>query len=534
MGAGRAGATGWAGPLMAPGTARRLLALLAVPLGRASAQAAEVVPRSSEVASPRPYACQEDLATWDAAWSPKKKAWCCEHWGLGCESGEDDLPATSSVAFRCQEDYSDRQRSWSGGKKEWCCAHEAIGCGGSPSPPEILPAATASPATAEAQAAAELSAVSVRTSAPPDPFDCEESPGEPSTGWGAARRAWCCTAKGMGCTDAGAPASAALATAPLDSAPSPTRLPAGVASCGGERFYALTYDQQDFCCTFYGVCPTTTTTTTPVVHCDNLAGASKEKRDFCCIFYQVGCASTAASPLTIASPAPEAPAAPAGAASSQGSCPTVMSSWSSDDSRGAAGKARTAECCGHWRRTGSWPTYARAFCCLAADRECAAWLMSTRCGDGPMSAARKEWCCVREHVGCGELAQGGALAEGRSAAGTQEVAPRGAETAPGHECATGRKGAWSSEEKEWCCEHRRPPWQPSRASAHPACAVSDSGFDSEFRSRAPRAWGRLSHRAARQHLRHAHLAPAQEDRLHGRRAHGAARRGARRREPWIG
>lgn len=72
--------------------------------------------------TPLPFDCQAGYYKWSELWSPGKKAWCCDHFSLGCQ------PSTTPVPFECGEGVARWKTEWSADKKAWCCEREAVGC----------------------------------------------------------------------------------------------------------------------------------------------------------------------------------------------------------------------------------------------------------------------------------------------------------------------------------------------------------------------------------------------------------------------
>jgi len=60
----------------------------------------------------------------NAAWSKKKKEWCCEHMDIACEA-----------EFNCKVALGNYLRAWSHKKKEYCCRKIGVGCEGLPTTP---------------------------------------------------------------------------------------------------------------------------------------------------------------------------------------------------------------------------------------------------------------------------------------------------------------------------------------------------------------------------------------------------------------
>lgn len=98
------------------------------------------------------FDCDAAYNNWKAAWSMKKKRYCCEHTGRGCHQHD------------CSAGYANWMEQWSVEKKEWCCRHMRRGCS-----PE------------------------------PDKFDCDAGFSNWVAGWSARKKAWCCRHKHRGC-----------------------------------------------------------------------------------------------------------------------------------------------------------------------------------------------------------------------------------------------------------------------------------------------------------------------------------------------
>eukprot|EP00439_Symbiodinium_sp_Y106_P024459 s1589_g2.t8 len=161
--------------------------------------------RTSEVsadflATPRPlqinvpYDC---LHQQEKYWSNAKKAWCCEHYTLGCPTTTPKstvVPQASNSAGISSRPLSDDQDCYAdvlywklesnrfcqpAGKQNWCCENHGIGC---------------------------------RASLHSDAYDCEISPGRgslackdctsgSSDSWLAEQKAWCCYHAAVACPD---------------------------------------------------------------------------------------------------------------------------------------------------------------------------------------------------------------------------------------------------------------------------------------------------------------------------------------------
>eukprot|EP00931_Biecheleriopsis_adriatica_P043650 TRINITY_DN2494_c0_g1_i1.p1 TRINITY_DN2494_c0_g1~~TRINITY_DN2494_c0_g1_i1.p1 ORF type:complete len:569 (+),score=87.89 TRINITY_DN2494_c0_g1_i1:69-1775(+) len=76
--------------------------------------------------------CEADLESWKHTWSDAKKAWCCTHQDLGCESATQ----IGDHGFDCNAGYSNWAAGWSNAKKEYCCDREKRACTGH-SPPSM-------------------------------------------------------------------------------------------------------------------------------------------------------------------------------------------------------------------------------------------------------------------------------------------------------------------------------------------------------------------------------------------------------------
>jgi hypothetical protein len=149
---------------------------------------------------PVAFDCQAGYSKWQKGWSDEKKAFCCEHEGMGCQefncgdsttsdfadwsipkrkwcckqSGKYEWPVEqaawccqheevgcpSKPTYNCSAGLRDAYSGWSAGKKEWCCAHESKGCA---------------------------------------PFDCDAGADNWELGWADAKKDWCCQNDGVHC-----------------------------------------------------------------------------------------------------------------------------------------------------------------------------------------------------------------------------------------------------------------------------------------------------------------------------------------------
>jgi len=80
------------------------------------------------------FDCKTGLETWQRGWSIDKKAWCCDHAGVGCPP----YPPVPTAAlarppgappFDCGAGLKEWRLGWSPGKRAWCCANSGKGCG---------------------------------------------------------------------------------------------------------------------------------------------------------------------------------------------------------------------------------------------------------------------------------------------------------------------------------------------------------------------------------------------------------------------
>lgn len=90
------------------------------------------------------YNCSIEANNWREAWSPMKKAWCCEHSELGCEPPPSQRKWMSAIPgrqlvrqrrpFTAVQDFDCKiknLRGWTNQhrvQREWCCKHSGVGC----------------------------------------------------------------------------------------------------------------------------------------------------------------------------------------------------------------------------------------------------------------------------------------------------------------------------------------------------------------------------------------------------------------------
>jgi len=113
------------------------------------------------------YDCNAGWSNWRAGWSGHKKMWCCRHEHRGC-----DVAFTTRLPYDCDAGVANWRVGWSIGKKAWCCHSRNIGC-----------------QTAVIQPA-------------PVPYDCNAGWSNWRAGWSVPKKAWCCQHENRGCFDA--------------------------------------------------------------------------------------------------------------------------------------------------------------------------------------------------------------------------------------------------------------------------------------------------------------------------------------------
>mmetsp|Transcript_40198 Transcript_40198/g.124091 ORF Transcript_40198/g.124091 Transcript_40198/m.124091 type:complete len:201 (+) Transcript_40198:90-692(+) len=75
----------------------------------------------------QPFDCNAAYNNWKAAWSAKKKDFCCKVHQRGCPKAPHGS-STTSFAFNCDAGFSNWRKGWSIFKKDWCCKHVNRGC----------------------------------------------------------------------------------------------------------------------------------------------------------------------------------------------------------------------------------------------------------------------------------------------------------------------------------------------------------------------------------------------------------------------
>jgi hypothetical protein len=131
------------------------------------------------VMEPEPFNCHMLFDSWQTAWSPEMKKWCCRHYKRGCqvleagavsstsqEAAADNPAMRTTTPYACHDGVWNRHSAWSAGKKAWCCLYKGLGCHGKQT--------------------------MLMTTSAPRPYDCQAGLFSWANVWSYQKKQWCC------------------------------------------------------------------------------------------------------------------------------------------------------------------------------------------------------------------------------------------------------------------------------------------------------------------------------------------------------
>ncbi|CAE7576705.1 unnamed protein product [Symbiodinium necroappetens] len=166
-----------------------------------------VVPQASNFAgiSSRPQSddqdCYADVLYWHSAWTLRKQNWCCENHGIGCRA------SLHSDAYDCEISPGRGTSAWSYRRQLWCCMHYARGCpsqyevGHSSKPLYDCTTGYSDSWPAEQKAWCCYHAAVACPDRPGARYNCDAGYENWLHGWSQAKKVWCCFHHDRGCDD---------------------------------------------------------------------------------------------------------------------------------------------------------------------------------------------------------------------------------------------------------------------------------------------------------------------------------------------
>jgi len=376
-----------------------------------------------ETETSAPFDCAANSWGWEKAWSEPKKVYCCRVTGVGCAAPgpkydcalsydnwaeawteeqkdycceREGRGCPVSKPYDCQAGLINAQKGWSGKKKLWCCDNEQLGC-------------------------------------PEEPFDCKEKEASWKADWTAGKKAYCCKTQNKGC------------------AVDPNGLePLYNCRDGFDAWETKwTEGKKEYCCSQYGRgCKETTSPAPRSLPFDCQAGFSnwkagwsEAKKVWCCDHDGKGCTHD------------EEFNCYAGYEGSPGSLgwehtwSDAKKSWCCKNYQRGCATSDPYDCeAGAWNWQKGWSNPKKAWCCEFKSKGCPSHdeveemekhrpkeLHYDDCHDDHEEAwddAKKRWCCLSKNVGC---------------------------ASEPFDCEAGYsnwKAGWSSDKKVWCCREK--------------------------------------------------------------------------------
>jgi len=364
-----------------------------------------------------------------SGWTFNQREWCCSKLHRGCET------TSHPARFDCAIGES----MWPAAQREWCCRELNRGC-----------APTTTQAFSEAGHASTIAAAPVTQTITPKLLNPKSPVSNIASGdschkvvnwddYPDMRRTLCCTKHGIGC---------------------------GAFSCKGVSYAGWSSEKRKYCCVNRGVGCTTSTTQVPIQSgnnchdhlstwetswssakkhacckeagfgCDKYDCTSSlsdwhnqwkpEKQAWCCMHKYLGCLTAKASERVEGGHATAVSSlAPSPATPTTATAVTTTARFNCHDS-GHAGESR-------------WSQVKRDWCCLKQHVGCDPY----NCTRGSRSSkswmpAKIVWCCHNRGLGCPEQ-------QSTTATITKQF-----------DCAAGLlkwERGWSPAKKNWCCQH---------------------------------------------------------------------------------
>lgn len=136
------------------------------------------------------FDCNLDYDKWDSVWSAEQRRWCCSHTNKACEQ------------FNCNAGVANLEAGWSRPKKEYCCSKVGKGCAAGGQPFDCnagLANWEAGFSTEKKEWCCQHQHVACVETTMNSPFDCNAGLSNWEEGFSPEKKTWCCNNRHVAC-----------------------------------------------------------------------------------------------------------------------------------------------------------------------------------------------------------------------------------------------------------------------------------------------------------------------------------------------